>query len=60
MVEKRGVFLKVTQSDLSDEAMEKRREKMHANLIRRKEELEAWLKSKGVISPKKQEEKKNG
>ena len=53
MVEKRGKFLKVIQSDLSDEAMEKRREKMLANIVRRKKELETWLKSRGIITPKK-------
>ena len=60
MVEKRGDLLRVTQDDLSDEAAAEREKKMYANLVKRKERLETWLKSKGVISPKKQEEKKNG
>ena len=60
MVEKRGNFLQVTQSDLSDEVATEREKKMYANIVKRKKELEAWLKSRGIITPKKQEEKKNG
>ena len=58
MVEKRGNFLQITQDDLSDEAAAEREKKMHANLVKRKEELEAWLKSRGIITPKKIGEKK--
>lgn len=58
MVEKRGNFLRVTQDDLSDEVAAEREKKMYANIVKRKKEIEAWLKSRGIITPKKIGEKK--